>query len=79
MPRSPARTIPPMRAVTSSAMSGNNAREWYLPSGKCQVISTITEGTIPFSHLPVSPTPTRFSPNTKLHALAACRRGQICH
>jgi hypothetical protein len=25
--------------------------EWYLPPGACQVISTITEGTISISHL----------------------------
>ena len=26
--------------------------EWYLPPGVCQVISTITEGTISISHPP---------------------------
>src|SRR5208283_3290144 len=33
--------------------------EWYLPPGECQVIWTITEGTVSISHHAIHPLPTR--------------------
>jgi hypothetical protein len=39
--------------------------EWYLPPGKCQVIWTITEGTISISHHAIAILPTRI-PQTPL-------------
>jgi hypothetical protein len=38
--------------------------EWYLPPGMCQVISTITEGTISFSHASIQIRHNANHPNT---------------
>ena len=42
--------------------------EWYLPPGECQVISTITEGTISISHSPFLSAQTRISQTSSLQA-----------
>src|ERR1017187_2040467 len=42
--------------------------EWYLPPGECQVISTITEGTISISHSACLSSQTRISKTPPLQA-----------
>jgi hypothetical protein len=42
--------------------------EWYLPPGECQVISTITEGTISISHHAIQRLQTRIPQTPFRHA-----------
>src|SRR5438067_242200 len=52
--------------------------EWYLPPGECQVISTITEGTISISQPESSSAPTRIF-QTPLRQTASVDAPQLDH